>query len=650
VSDQLSLSLNKNPGTSNESSDMPDTSHRDEQSLSQDVSEYQHIQEQFRGAFLGAAIGDALGFITEFMRSPNDIKRQFGTSKLTELQSWQRITNYSGKYKISLPLPAGTYSDDTQLTIATARSLQTDGTFDVESFAKLELPTWLHYQLGGGTGTKAAAKNLAKKSTSWNRNFYMLPYTRYTDSGGNGAAMRILPIALANASNPDLMYNNIWKNAITTHGHPRAIIGALLFADAIISLLKKPAGKKQWLNELTDKCDQKYPYLLEAWANCPEFSAWEKEWNQNTQKQFATVFRQACEQTARMLDMVQDTAIRLHQDIGNQPSIQVQRSVLSDLGCYTRSTKGAGNNTVVAAAFFFTVFSTYEEITTAIANEIYIDTDTIGYFAGAMYGIAYGIESIPQHFTEKIQDGMYLQSLADKCCHIYFGQTTHNGSFTYPELENNRKLQNFPGFSNGDSLEVGLSIDFPILGTGKITKDTNLTPRWTGKHVHFLEVHLELGQTIFLKISRSVPSSKHQYAHTNEKDVAYEGNQSASNLLSTLDGYKEKIERSNFTSDTILEVLRNIKFNLQNKALYDAFTTWLWGALPQNATQDEREIEHMNPSLEVSQEKQTEELASSSTAENQEKQTEKHTTSNADENQEEQEMQEKQEAVGNGRR
>ncbi len=599
MSNQLSLSLDKNPGTSNEPSDAPDTSYRDEQSLSQDVSEYQHIQEQFRGAFLGAAIGDALGFITEFMRSPNDIQKQFGTNRLTELQSWKRITNYSGRYKISLPLPAGTYSDDTQLTIATARSLQSDGTFDVESFAKLELPTWLHYQLGGGTGTKAAAKNLSKKSTSWNSNFYMLPYTRYTDSGGNGAAMRILPIALANANNQDLMYNNIWKNAITTHGHPRAIIGALLFADAIISLLKKPAGKKQWLNGLIDKCNQQYPHLLDAWANCPEFLAWEKEWYQNTQKQFAKVFRQACEQTARMLEMVQDTAIRLHQETGKQPDIQIQRTVLSDLGCYTRSTKGAGNSTVVAAAFFFTVFSTYEEITTTIANDIGIDTDTIGYFAGAMHGIAYGINSIPNHFTEKIQDSAYLLSLADRCCGIYFGRIDQEEGFKYPDLDNMRKLQGISEFSNGDSLEVGSSIDFPILGTGKITKDTNLTPRWTGKHVHFLEVHLELGQTIFLKTSRYIPSSKHQYVHT--KDIAYEGDQSASNLLSTLDDYKEKIERSNFTSDTIVEVLRNIKFNLQNKAIYDALITWLWGALPQHSAQDEREVEHMNPDQEVSQ-------------------------------------------------
>lgn len=54
-------------------------------------------------------------------------------------------------------LPAGCYSDDTQLRLATSGSILGDAHFDVETFAKVELTIWPSYALGGGRGTKAAA-------------------------------------------------------------------------------------------------------------------------------------------------------------------------------------------------------------------------------------------------------------------------------------------------------------------------------------------------------------------------------------------------------------------------------------------------------------------------------------------------------------
>ena len=85
-------------------------------------------------------------------------------------------------------LPAGCYSDDTQLRLATGRAIRPDS-FDVEAFAKVELPVWLGYALGAGKSTSAAALNLSKPRTSWFAN----TFKGWTESGGNGAAMRIQP-------------------------------------------------------------------------------------------------------------------------------------------------------------------------------------------------------------------------------------------------------------------------------------------------------------------------------------------------------------------------------------------------------------------------------------------------------------------------
>ena len=145
--------------------------------LSLNIEASNKYLDKFKGAFIGAAIGDALGFITEFMRSPTDIRKNYNVDKLNRFVRWERVTTYprKGQY-IRLPLPPGTYSDDTQLTLATARSIEANGFFNANTFSKFELPLWLEYELGGGSGTKAAARNLLNKDVSWYNNFYKTNY------------------------------------------------------------------------------------------------------------------------------------------------------------------------------------------------------------------------------------------------------------------------------------------------------------------------------------------------------------------------------------------------------------------------------------------------------------------------------------------
>ena len=81
--------------------------------------------------------------------------------------SWKR--RVGGRNGVIVPLPAGCWSDDTQLRMAVSRSINRHG-FDVETFAHIELPVWPSYALGGGRASKAAAKNLANPKTLWYAN------------------------------------------------------------------------------------------------------------------------------------------------------------------------------------------------------------------------------------------------------------------------------------------------------------------------------------------------------------------------------------------------------------------------------------------------------------------------------------------------
>src|SRR5262245_31661912 len=72
------------------------------------------LEDRFQGCFLGLAIGDALGYPTEFL-SLSEIEKRFGSSGIQDL-----IGN-----------PA-LHSDDTQTSIAVARSLIDAGLDGIE--------------------------------------------------------------------------------------------------------------------------------------------------------------------------------------------------------------------------------------------------------------------------------------------------------------------------------------------------------------------------------------------------------------------------------------------------------------------------------------------------------------------------------------
>ena len=176
------------------------------------------------GSMLWAAWADALGFISE-LTDDAGLRRRLRGRPLDAPVRWTR--RIGGKFGADMVLPAGCYSDDTQLRLATARAVHGAG-FDVEAFARIELAVWPSYALGGGRASKAAAAQMAKPGTPWFANFY----AGWLEAGGNGVAMRIQPHVWA-APYPAVLGQHVLDvivNGITSHGHPRALVGAVLHA------------------------------------------------------------------------------------------------------------------------------------------------------------------------------------------------------------------------------------------------------------------------------------------------------------------------------------------------------------------------------------------------------------------------------------
>jgi len=80
--------------------------------------------ERTRASIIGLAIGDALGHPTEFVSSLRAIRERFGALGVTDLMP-------SGRH------PAGTFTDDTQMTICVARALVRAGHAPLDDLMKV---------------------------------------------------------------------------------------------------------------------------------------------------------------------------------------------------------------------------------------------------------------------------------------------------------------------------------------------------------------------------------------------------------------------------------------------------------------------------------------------------------------------------------
>ena len=325
---------------------------------------------------LWAATGDALGWITELAHGTRGVVRRTGADRVTQPVPWNRVIG--GRAGPRVCLPAGTYSDDTQLRLAVSRSIRGDGSFDVEAFAKIEMTVWPTYALGAGRGSKAAAANLARRSVNWFSNFYERGRQKYVSSGGNGAAMRVQPHVWAFDGDSDTLLLNVLRDAIVTHGHPHGFCGAIFHAMCVTDAIRTrtipaPDSWGQYLDRCLD-----IGRLIESE---PQLSAfWAAEWEMKSGVTLKDAVMQFRDEGHRDLEIVQD--------IRRDQASECYREVIRELGCLTPQYRGSGWKTALAAlalAYFFRDKAIEDALIVAV-NELESDTDTIATMTGALLG------------------------------------------------------------------------------------------------------------------------------------------------------------------------------------------------------------------------------------------------------------------------
>lgn len=177
------------------------------------------VGDKFRGALLGTAVGDGLGAPFEGHRGPVP-PRQFGL-----MEAGHR------------PL---LHTDDTAMAIAMAESLLDVGHLDQDHLAATFARHWEREPGRGYGGGTASLLARVSGGAPWQE----AAEAQFDGQGsfGNGAAMRVAPVALWSGGDPALAAQIARRSAVVTHTHPLGVDGAAVQAAAVATALAATGG------------------------------------------------------------------------------------------------------------------------------------------------------------------------------------------------------------------------------------------------------------------------------------------------------------------------------------------------------------------------------------------------------------------------
>ena len=451
-------------------------------------SDFDVLYDRYLGGLLGGAIADALGWITEFNGSWKALESQ-GITRIDDYLPWTKPTG--GRFHTYYDyISQGEYSDDTQLTLCTARSLRADGTFDPERFVE-EMKAWLDYARGAGAAITAAGQNLRAKRVRWFENFHGLQgrgqRRGYLDAGGNGAAMRVMPHALANPHDAGATFYGSWQNSVITHGHPRAIVGAVTMAEAVRVLAA---------NEHFESVGQ-YARHMRAFVtdiSVPEgreIADWKLKWEERSGESFDEALSDTKRELDRMLVAATDVRIPYQE-------------LLNTLGCFEPATKGSGTAcTAAAIGAFLRWHKDYKNGVLEIVNTRGIDTDTIGAMYGCLVGVSIGSTQIPDRWSTQMQDYEYFLAVADALTKIALRDSVRNELVVDADLIEGRE-RDLVELTEARTITKNQRVMHRLLGPAWV-QSVSEQQRRSGGLMLLVDVVMDTGQTMRFHAYRGKP-------------------------------------------------------------------------------------------------------------------------------------------------
>lgn len=302
-----------------------------------------------KACIFGHAVADALGVPVEFL-TREELRRK----PVTDMQGF-------GTYNV----PAGSWSDDTSMTLCALESL-TSGKLDLDdimkNFGKWYYnnefnPTGITFDVGNtcscaidryfGCGCDAKTCGLADEN-----------------SNGNGSLMRIIPfvlfaIAKGDSENYDEFLKTISEASALTHAHQRSKIACEIYATVLKFLIENPS--------------------------------------KNSVENGIDFYRKQNENHSTELEYFK----------------KIDKNILGKLSVDEIKSTGYVVDTLEAALWCLLKTDSYKECVLKAVN-LGSDTDTVAAVAGGLAGALYGYDAIPKEWLEKLQRREYIEDMCQR--------------------------------------------------------------------------------------------------------------------------------------------------------------------------------------------------------------------------------------------
>jgi ADP-ribosylglycohydrolase len=452
----------------------------------------QSLAARSRGVFLGAAVGDALGWPQEQNSNIVGGNQSRYVDAAPDFRDWRRYGG--GHYQKYIDLvPAGSYSDDTQLILATGRALQSEDWF--AALTRRELPLFLLYSRGAGGATLRACRTWATGLGPWLGGGTQKSHkatASYFRAGGNGVAMRIAPHVITHATRPtEELVARVVQDGIATHGHPRALVGAAAYAVALHVMVNIEGTLEFGELPARVQADKSWQLPERLLANVPS------EWMDVAAAQTRDLVGDWTDTVAEMLGM-----LSLVEDVARAGTRGDDLGTLERLGAFDKKSNGSG--TITAAAAIYLASRNAPRPMSGVLRAAFVknaDTDTLASMTGALLGALHGPDWLAD-LRDRVQDREYIERMADDMTARALGQARPVQEVK--GVVHDRSLRRFK-----DALEVGHgegSVLLPDMRQGRLVRDFELEPSGnTRAHRWVVEVE---GQTLFIDQSAKLPGAE----------------------------------------------------------------------------------------------------------------------------------------------
>jgi ADP-ribosylglycohydrolase len=488
--------------------------------------------EKCEGAILDSAIGDALGW-------PNEYRARNASKNLEVNEHFVGWTRRCGRPKwYNEKIMPGEYSDDTQMIIAVARSIIA-GNWE-NTFINKELPFWLNYERGGGKAMLKAAEACKRGILLWQSR----SARGYFNAGGNGAAMRILPHVIAGTNLLDLreLMNDVIKDSIITHGHPRAILGATCYAYALDYLLKK---------ESTLEYGELVTAILDGqhiWGAYPDSLIF-KEWIETAKN--ASDYDYA-HTWALTLGNMEKQFYFINKSLKKGLMLD-DKNVLTQLECFGK-VGGAGDVAILASVYLLSRYANNPVLGIKTpAFSFGADTDTIASITGGLLGMLCGISWIPNKW-KVVQDYGCLMRIPELLLSCNIRETTKTVLSTTKEQY--RDWQNTPigkmRLLNTSTIPIGKAEAVIISKWESVFGQTLYRKEYTKKD------NESCPDKIQMQIQFETPNNMIQQNHVNEMAVLNDAGRKFTIAANDIVALAEKPQLQKITFRKVLQIAETL--------------------------------------------------------------------------------------------